>query len=63
MVANFKLQGMTSLVGVALLMGLSSQYVARICLTISSASVTMSGPKITLSPDSDQLSGVQQNHP
>jgi hypothetical protein len=36
---------------------------AWICFTFSSASVTMSGPKVTLSPDSDQLSGVRQGHP
>jgi hypothetical protein len=32
---------------------------AQICLTFSSTSVTVSGPKITLLPDSNQLKGVR----
>jgi hypothetical protein len=36
---------------------------ARIYFTLFSASVTMSGPKINLSPYSDQLSGVRQDRP
>jgi hypothetical protein len=36
---------------------------AQICLTFSCAFVTMSGPNITHSPDSDKLSGVRQGRP
>jgi hypothetical protein len=63
MVANFKLQGTASLVGVALLTGLSGQYVGLDLSHLLFSFYHDVGAKISLSLDSNKLSGVRQGYP
>jgi hypothetical protein len=63
MLTHLKFQGTTPLVGVALLMRLGSQDVCTDLLHFLFYLCHNVGTKDTLSPGSDQLSGVQHGRP